>query len=30
MLNAVNLAFVAFVYTWQALSGHVLFSLSSS
>ena len=23
MLNAVNLAFVAFAYTWQALSGHV-------
>ena len=23
MLNAVNLAFVAFAYTWQALSGHI-------
>jgi len=23
MLNAVNLAFVAFAYTWQTLSGHV-------
>jgi len=23
MLNAVNLAFVSFAYTWQALAGHV-------
>ncbi|HXE74370.1 MAG TPA: NADH-quinone oxidoreductase subunit NuoK [Candidatus Xenobia bacterium] len=23
MLNAVNLAFVAFAYTWQVLSGHI-------